>query len=814
MEIWKTIDGFDGVFSISNKKRIHQSEYYTTGKLWGKEVPEKVPEKYYAGDIITVKYKNQPIMLVMDDEIKKYFDEEEIKEGKETKENTECKGLEKEFAIEVDSRGISKEIPRDIKIASLEGETWLPVRNFKDYEVSDEGRVKHLANVNQNGVFYHEYIVKPTLNDSSKLTVNLWSYPIGYVEKEVDLLVAEHFLPNPKQFMCIKHLNGDEFDNRLENLQWYDNTPNCYYECTKTGEKYVLTDACVQFNMSPEEFLFNIKYGKEINGHVFVEKKMKIHSSNGNIGKCIIAKDATREPIKMVRKYVKNANTVSNPNKTNGKTFIPPTSEMPLKNVTVIDSFKEDVSTKRVVGERIKDIPDFKDYLVSSTGNIIRKTCFINGIMQKERTEIPYEKNGLMWVKLINSTGVHEKIVERIVANAFVYNKDYFIITHKDNDFKNNDSSNLIFEKTEDIQLNDITLKELSEKVNLSKFEIYTMILEGSKVYGENYMIVEQEKKVVNRQKTEIICVETGKIFPSMTAVAKEMGVDTSWISKSIKRNIKVKQYTFKRVTDNLEKEKEMTEVIWKPYPQWEQYLQINKDGDVKSLERHTNRRVYPEKIHKPALRKNGDRKVHLTINGQSVYLDINQALKDTFGSVEIWKLCSVPKTLVSNHYNAKSIGRGRDKLLTRYLKGNRLFAKRHVNGKYYSINLQKEVNALFTKEERVLPKEIQNNIKGVQLNLLNDKEDIKIENVQSVETKSVNTEVVSKDTNENTVTDSILLLETLLNQYDDYSTNKIKSEINNVISELKKITIPQGHYISDKEFEAWNTVKKVVTEV
>lgn len=547
MEIWKTMDDMDGVFSISNTRKIHQAEYSTMSNCLGKEFSVRVPEKYYKENngTITVEYKKRHIMFVVNEELEKYFNKDEINEGKK---------LEAEFAMEVDSRGIANCIPKDVKVASLDGENWVNIKNFKGYEVSDAGRIKHLSNWNQNGNFYPEYIVKPTLNEYGKLSVKLWLYPLGHIEKEVAMLVAENFLSNPKHYMCVKHLNGDELDNRLENLQWYDNTPNCYYECTQTGEKYTLTDACVKFNMSPEEFLFDVKFGMEIKGHVFVEKKMKIHSSNGNVGKCIIAKDATREPVKMVRKYVKKVNTITNPNNA-GKTFVPPTSEVSLKNSTIIDSFKIADKPQRETGERVKDIPEFKDYLVSSTGVIKRKANFVNGVLQKEYNEIPFERDGLMWVKLINSDGVQEKLVERIVAKAFLYNpQDLYKIVYKDNDYKNLNVDNLSFSK-ETVRLKDsIQIDELAEKVNKSRFDIYTSVLEGKEIEGEKYMIV---KDFMNNRSYAILCKETQKVFPTICAAAEEYGLKQPSISCAIKAGRSLKGYTFVKIpnTDRVSKE-------------------------------------------------------------------------------------------------------------------------------------------------------------------------------------------------------------------------------------------------------------------
>ena len=58
-------------------------------------------------------------------------------------------------------------------------------------------------------------------------------------DKKVSIhrLIAEHFIPNPLNKKEVNHINGDTFDNRIENLEWVTHQENIQHAVDKLGAK-------------------------------------------------------------------------------------------------------------------------------------------------------------------------------------------------------------------------------------------------------------------------------------------------------------------------------------------------------------------------------------------------------------------------------------------------------------------------------------------------------------------------------------------------------------------------------------------------
>lgn len=111
-------------------------------------------------------------------------------------------------------------------------ENWRDIAGYEGlYEVSTCGRVRSLDMFvrNRNGCSLRKgRILRPRLVGSGYQQVNL--HKNGKKKNHyIHRLVANEFLPNPKHFKEVNHINECKDDNRAENLEWCDRSHNINY---------------------------------------------------------------------------------------------------------------------------------------------------------------------------------------------------------------------------------------------------------------------------------------------------------------------------------------------------------------------------------------------------------------------------------------------------------------------------------------------------------------------------------------------------------------------------------------------------------
>lgn len=99
-------------------------------------------------------------------------------------------------------------------------EIWKDIKGYEGlYQVSNQGRVRSL---------YKGVRILKTRNNKGYLRVALYKEN-KYKHISIHRLVAEAFLPNPKNLPQVNHKSEIKTDNRVENLEWCDSKYNDNY---------------------------------------------------------------------------------------------------------------------------------------------------------------------------------------------------------------------------------------------------------------------------------------------------------------------------------------------------------------------------------------------------------------------------------------------------------------------------------------------------------------------------------------------------------------------------------------------------------
>lgn len=89
-------------------------------------------------------------------------------------------------------------------------EVWKDIKGYEGlYKISNFGNVKSLK-TNAN--------IKPS-KGRKYVGVNLYKNGIAKT-KSIHRLVAEHFIPNPNNKPCVNHLDCNNTNNKVDNLEW------------------------------------------------------------------------------------------------------------------------------------------------------------------------------------------------------------------------------------------------------------------------------------------------------------------------------------------------------------------------------------------------------------------------------------------------------------------------------------------------------------------------------------------------------------------------------------------------------------------
>lgn len=110
-------------------------------------------------------------------------------------------------------------------------EIWKDIPGYEQYyQASTFGRIRskdrsfklhHGAIATRKGK-----ILKGTPDEKGYLKTRLLITGVSFKPKRIHRLIAQTFIPNPLQYSQVNHKNGDKSDNRIENLEWCNNSEN------------------------------------------------------------------------------------------------------------------------------------------------------------------------------------------------------------------------------------------------------------------------------------------------------------------------------------------------------------------------------------------------------------------------------------------------------------------------------------------------------------------------------------------------------------------------------------------------------------
>lgn len=108
-------------------------------------------------------------------------------------------------------------------------EIWKDIKNYEGlYQVSTLGNVRSKYGKNGKILMTNYRVIKNIKGQRGYLKVILKNNPMGE-NKNIHRLVAESFIPNPKNLPQVNHINGIKTDNRVENLEWVSAKENIHH---------------------------------------------------------------------------------------------------------------------------------------------------------------------------------------------------------------------------------------------------------------------------------------------------------------------------------------------------------------------------------------------------------------------------------------------------------------------------------------------------------------------------------------------------------------------------------------------------------
>lgn len=165
-------------------------------------------------------------------------------------------------------------------------EEWRDIADYEGfYQVSNTGKVRSIEHHDRFGRLYPQVELMPATGRNGYLMLHLKA---GGHRKMVLIhrLVARAFIPNPKDYTDVNHIDGDKTNNDVSNLEWCTHSYNqCHAYATglnhgsrKLGVDVIRDDGVVYHSYRDAALANHTTHptirkrcldGKAVNGHTF-----------------------------------------------------------------------------------------------------------------------------------------------------------------------------------------------------------------------------------------------------------------------------------------------------------------------------------------------------------------------------------------------------------------------------------------------------------------------------------------------------------------------------------------------------------------
>jgi hypothetical protein len=171
-------------------------------------------------------------------------------------------------------------------------EIWKAIPNHSNYKISSLGKIKRLARVDrvlEKGKYRNKKLAEMILSCETKThsykSIMLISDTGPKRRWYLHRLMAEVFLPKIEGKNQVNHINGYKKDNRLENLEWCDNSHNMLHALNmglsqQRGETHYHCRKVIDINTG--KIYGNIQIAANQNGLGYSSLKAKLRGQNIN----------------------------------------------------------------------------------------------------------------------------------------------------------------------------------------------------------------------------------------------------------------------------------------------------------------------------------------------------------------------------------------------------------------------------------------------------------------------------------------------------------------------------------------------------